>query len=373
MIKLQNSIVAFAGAHNLGAYEMFVDYWNHAQSRAGKQNYEYQKRNKDGVKITFDEKEKQMNEALVKEVIRVAGVTMDGDLPMEAFATNPQLTWAAFAVVGAMIDAILPEAIVGSIGAYTDVRTIGYGDSASFDIESRDLFVVSKAGRAQRTAELQKQYAGQVTIIPENRQVTVSVSLYKVLSGKESLAKFAAKAVRSIEIDLTLDAYSTFNTAMAALPNSPANEALRIAGYSQESLVKLAQRVTAWNGGAKAVICGTQAALVNVLPDDANYRYTLDSDYATIGYVKAAFGYDVMVFPQVADWKNPFSLELDDTKIYLLSPSSQKLVKMVLEGSTISHVSGAFDAANLSQEATFMKSYGSAIATNSVAGVITLA
>lgn len=372
MTKLQRHIVSFAGTDNLRPYEMFVDYWNHSQARSGKENYEFQEFDSKGRKITFVEKEAKMNEVLIAEIIRVSGITIVDELPTSSFASNPQLNWATFAVIGAMIDAILPETLVQSIGLYTDVRTIGFGDSAAFDVEPRDLFVVSKAGRAQRTAELQKQFNGQVTIVPENRQVTVSVSLYRVLSGKESLAKFAEKAVRSIETDITLDAFNTFNTAMAALSNSPANEALRIAGYSQASLVQLAQRVTAWNGGAKAVICGTQAALVNVLPDDANYRYTLDSDFVKLGHVKGAFGYDVIVFPQVANWKSPFSLALDDTKIYLVSPSSQKLVKMVLEGSTISHVSGTFDAANLSQEATFMKSYGSAIATNSVAGVITL-
>jgi hypothetical protein len=79
-----------------------------------------------------------------------------------------------------------------------------------------------------------------------------------------------------------------------------------------------------------------------------------------------------MALPQVAAWATPFSLALDDAKIYLVSPSSQKLVKLVLEGSTLSNTTGVYDNANLTQSTTLFKSWGSAIATNSAAGCITL-
>jgi len=371
-MKIPNEVLSFAQTEEgLAPYKMFKDYWNHYQSLNGKKGLEFQTVNEDGVAITFEQKEEQMNQALKQEILRISGANYSPSISFESFSMNPNVQWATFAVVGAMIDMILPDALIDSIGLYTEIRTIGFGDSASFDVKPRDLFVVSKAGRAMRSAEVRKQFSGQVNILPENHEITVEVALYKVLAGKESLAEFVAKAIRSIEVEMTREVFSTFNTAMGALDNA-GTDALRYAGYTQSVLVALAQKVSAWNGGAQPVVVGTQLALQNVLPADSGYRYALESDYVRMGYIRTAFGYDVMALPQVADPRTEFSLALDDTKIYILTPSTNKLVKLVLEGSTLSNVTGMYDKANLAQQATMMKAWGSGIATNSLAGVIEL-
>jgi hypothetical protein len=359
-MRLPVNVIAFAG-EKVKIYEQFKDYFNH-----------YHKKGSFDESISLSEKENKINTAVREEIARLSNLpTVDGIAP-EVLATNPNYAWATFAVIGAMVDAILPEAIIDSVGLYTEVRTGGYNDSFAFDVKPRDLFVVSKAGKGKRNSEIHKQFDGQVTVTTEFHDITVQIALYKVLAGLENLAEFAMKAARSLEAQMSIDAFSAFNTAMGALDNA-GDDALRVAGYSQSTLVELAQKVTAWNGGNKAVILGTQLALQNVLPNDANYRYELDSDYVKIGYIKTAFNYDVMALPQVANYKTPFKLALDDTKIYVVSPSSQKLIKLCLEGATMSITGGIYDNANLTQNTTMKKSWGTGVATNSVAACITLA
>lgn len=253
---------------------------------------------------SFAEKEKDMNALLNAEVKKISGMSFseDSHISVEMMAQNPNYKWAVFAVVNSLIDMILPDVMNKTIGLYSETRYIGWGDSALFTVEPNDLFYVSKAGRNQRTVEFQRQYSTQVSVVPENREITVEVNFYRVLCGYDSLAKFVMKAIMSIELQMTNDIYKAFDTAMEGLPAAPAGSSLKIAGWSQTSAVKLAQTVTAYNNGAKAVFVGTQAALQNVLPDNANYRYMLDDDYATLGYVKNAFGYDCMVLPQIAVW-----------------------------------------------------------------------
>lgn len=372
MIRVPKNAVQFASGNAL--YMKFADYWANYLFLNGDKTASFQTtRLVDGkeVNISFSEKEEEMNKALKEEIMRFAGISNMSEFPVETWANHPTLKWAAFAIVSALIDMVIPDALIKSTGLYADVRSIGFGDSAVFEVKPRDLFLVSKHGKAQRYAQQQKQFNGQVTLIPEMREISVEVSLYKVLSGKESLADFTAKAVRSLEVDMARDVYTTFNTAMGALDNA-GDDALRIAGYSQTNLITLGQKVTAWNGGQKALIVGTQLALQNILPADANYRYTLESDYVRIGYIQNAFGFDVMMLPQVADYRTPFKTLLDDTKIYIVSPSANKLVKLVMEGSTLANVDNTYQNANLTQSATLWKSWGSAVATNSVAGVITL-
>lgn len=371
MARLPENVIKFSGG-NTKLYDMFVDYYNHFRSLEGDKGLVFSTTNKAGEIIDFSEKETQLNANLRQEIVRVSGVPCPEGMPLEVYASNPNVVWATFAVVNALVDAVLPDAITRSIGMYADVKTIGYGDSATFDIEARDLFVVSKAGRALRQAEIHKQFKGQVAVIPEARQISVGVSLYRVLAGHESLARFASKAIMSMEAQVTKDAYSAFATAMAALDNA-GDDALRFSGWSDSTFISLAQKVTAWNGGQKAVLVGTSLALQNVLPtSDVNYRYDLSSEYVKMGYIRDFKGYSVMEIPQVADWATEFKLVIDDTKLWVLSPSAGKLIKLVLEGSTLSSASGPFDNANLTQDANITKMWGTGVATSSLAGTIEL-
>lgn len=72
---------------------------------------------------------------------------------------------------------------------------------------------------------------------------------------------------------------------------------------------------------------------------------------------------------------NPYSstaydLKLDDTKIYVVSPASDKIVKIGVFGGTISHQDGAYANANKQVENTTEKAWNVACITNSVAGVV---
>jgi len=375
-MRIPSQVLQFAGEANVSVYKMFADYFNHYRSLNGETGVDYQTSivTPEGATktVSFSEKESQMNAALQREIVRVAGVQDLSQFPLETWANHPMLKWASFAVVSAMIDMVLPDAIIKNIGAYSEVRSIGWGDSASFDVEPRDIFVVSKVGKSKRTTELHKQFRGQVTVLPELRALTVMVSLMKVLAGKESLAELVTKMVRSFETALALDVYTAFATAMGNLSNT-ASTGLRVAGYTQAEFVRLSQTVSAWNGGTgRPIALGTQAALANIMPSDANYRYDLESDFVKLGYIRNFLGTDLIMLPQIADWETPFGTKLYDDRIWIISPSSQKLIKVVLEGSTLSYTSDVYANANLIQTHTMMKSWGMALATNAIAAQISL-
>jgi hypothetical protein len=364
--NLPRNIVNFSA--NGGEKDLFVlfqDYYKNYRAVKG-DKVAYDKT------LDFSEKEAAVNKLLHAEIARLSGVQKNSNMSFELFASNPNVRWASFAIVSILIDAVLPSALIDSIGAYTDIRAIDYGDSATFEIKPRDLFYVSKTGRSMKRGEVQRMFTGKVTIPTEMRQVSVDVALYRVLSGAESLAEYASKAIRSIETQVTLDAYSAFATAMAALPATAGNSQLKVSGWSQDDFVRLAEKVGSW-GGAKPVLMGTQRALQNVLPDDANYRYELSSEYAALGYVQTAFGYDTMALRQVADYRTEFAQSIADDKLWIIAPGNDKLVKLVLEGSTMSNVSGMFDNADLTQNADIYKMWGAGIATNAMAATIDLA
>ena len=375
-IKMTAQTLAFSkdnGLENL--FAQFADYWNHYRSMnslapKGK-TLEFATVDSEGNPLTFDEKNDRMQKELVKAVIARSNVPYAAESSVDLWFNHPNVIYETFAIVSQLIDFILPQTVIDSIGMYTDVKVGGWGDSFAFNIKPRDIFTVSLAGHSQRTAEMHKQFTGQKTVIPENHQISVVVSLYKILSGAESLAEFTAKAVRAIETDMTLDAYTLFAATMAAV-DSTATTGLLVSGYTAASLLRVCQQVEAWNAGARPIVMGTAIALLSVLPDDANYRYDLESNYVKMGYVRTMHGYDLMQVPQVADRDTPFGRAIANDRVWIVSPSSDKILKLCIEGNTISNTTGTFDNADLSQSTTFMKLWKVAVATNAVAGIITL-
>lgn len=348
----------------------FKDYMNTYFAEVKKDgNYSYDKT------LTFAEKEQKMNKLMRDEIARVSNFSLGEDslISPEMIAQNPMIRWASFAVANALIDMVLPDILDKSVGMYTETKNGAMGDSFLFTVKPNDLFYVSKAGRNQRTVEFQRQDNTQVSVLPENREISVNVNLYKVVCGFESLADFVMKAALAVEAQITRELFTAFDTAMGGLPATPADGNLKVAGWSQKEAVRLASTVTAFNGGNKAIFLGTPIALQSVLPTNSNYRYDIESPFVKVGYMQTAFGYDTMVLPQVADWRNPYKLALRDDRIYVISPALQKPVKLCFEGASTTSTIAFQQNADLSESTTINKSYGIGIATNAIAGLITLA
>jgi len=369
MAKLPSNVLEFA-AGDADTKNLFVemqDYWNHWRTENGSLGRKF---NFD-ASVSLNEKERLLNEHMIREVGKRAGVDFTS-APVEQLFNHPMVAWAANLISAQLIDAILPDTLIDSIGLYTDVRVGGFAESFVFDINSRDLFPVSRAGRlGMREAEMHKGYQGQVVLNPEAYEITVGTSMFRVLSGQESLANFVIKALRSLESEMARQAYDAMAAGMLAL-STTATTGLRVTGFSQADLVKLAQKVSSYSGGAAPILIGTKVALSQVFPDDANYRYELDSDQVRLGYIRQISGISTFELPQIANWASPFSTYLADDKLYLIAPGTDKIVKCVIGGSMIANTNGAFDNATLTQNTTMVKLFKVGIVTSSVGGCITL-
>jgi len=364
-MKMTSQAMNFAKS-NEDLFKKYQDTMNHWLHKNEGLDTDY------NAEFSLDEKESQLSDALIEATLKRAGADYAVGQKVDVWFNDRHIQEHLFAIVGEMVDANIPDTINRSIGAYTDIRVGGFGDSFNFDVKSNDLFLVSRAGRGKRNSEIHREFKGQTSIIPEARQLSAGVNMYRVLSGHASLAELTMKIIKSIETEITKDTYDVFYAAMDAI-DSTATTGLLVSGYTQETLVRICGQVGAWNNGAKPIVMGTQLAMVNVLPDDANYRYTLDSDYAKLGYVKTAFGYDTMVIPQIANRATQFGANvISNDRLWILSPGAPKLLKLCLEGKTLSFLDGAMDNANLSQNVSFMKMWKSAFCSNSVAGVIQL-
>lgn len=365
MAKLTNNILAFTAndAERKEGYSNFVEYYS--LYKEGKTH------NENGV--SFSEMNDKMLTFFTDEIERISGKKMADYADVAQFANFSDVKEAAFAVLGMITDLIIPDALIKDIGMLAEIKNGGWGDSLKVDLKPRDLFVISKGGRNRRTYDITRQYKGEKTIVPEAHGITVGISLYDILRGAYTLAEFVSKAVLSMETNVRYDIYDAFAAAMKELPDSVGAGQLRVSGFTQESAIKLAQKIQAWNGGAKPVFLGTKVALSKILPASTNTRILLGDEYVRVGYLRDFMGVSTVELEQVADNTTEFAVKLSDDKIYVVCPGTDKMVKVFFEGSTLSNVDGNYENANLQVTATLYKSYGIGAISSALAGVIELA
>lgn len=314
---------------------------------------------------TLDEKETLVNSAIDKEIAGL--MNMDCSfIDKDAYITNPTYQWATFAVINKLVDMIIPDVVSEDFMNIANVQTIGYGDSAVFDIKSGDLFTVTKNGNSRRHVEAQRQFTGQKALVPTNHSITTEVDLYRVLAGKESLAEYAMKVVLSIEAEIAIDIMACVKDSFDTLTTN-----FRENAYSESAFKKLAQRVGAANGGAKAVALGTELGLGTIMPTNDYLKMGLGETYAKVGYLPVFKNVPLVAIAQKIDWSSAdYEFALDDSLIYMISPQSQKLVQVVFEGNTLSIADDQFANANLVQKATMHKRWACGMITNSKYGIM---
>lgn len=363
MTRLPFHVVQFAG-DSVDVYEGMKDYFAHYMSEVrGKNIGVYDKTD------SLASKETKMNKALFSEIKKRSGQSLDDSISFEAWATNPMVKWATMQTVNMLIEAVIPDTIIRSIGIFTDIRNGGFGETGTFNVNPNSLMTISQGSNAQRTTFRQKQFKTSKTLVAVNHSITVDVALYKVLSGKESLAEFTRKAILSMDREMTTDAYGALRT---LVNNATFPAALKKAGYTQDDLLNLCEITTAYNQGNKATIVGTTTALSKVLPSSAaGYRIVTQSENIGIQLIKDFFEYDILMLPQVATGIN-YGLALNNSELYIMSTSSDKIVKGFLEGTTLSSSNDFYDNADLTSNATFNKRWIFEGLTNSTMGLMTV-
>lgn len=336
-MTFSKELITFAG-DNLDFYTCFNDYYMNEKART-------------------PENAEKINKAFFAELEKRSGVARTED-NANAWAANPQVQWASFAIIDALVNSVLPQVLNESIGIFTDLRGVGYGDVVKYKVRPRQLFTVSKGAHGERTSVRQKQYDGDMIVAPVEHIVTVYVDFYSVLCGKEDIAEFVKLVVLSIEREMEMDA---FKALMAGLNATTYPNRFKVAGaFDASTLITLIDNVKAYNYGVKPVVLGTATALSKVTPDSTlGFRGNWDASNGNIQLVKNFYGADLMVLPQFATDLDPHSttpLALPDDKLFIVSPGMDKLVKGVVSNQ-MTNTNQYFDNADLTQNYTMRKDW----------------
>lgn len=237
-------------------------------------------------------------------------------------------------VIAQVINAIVPEVVNESFETYlAEIKQVGYGDTAVFQIESNDLFKVNQKAEGVRKGVDQPMFDDEITVVASPLTVDASIDWYPFAAGVFDMGNFALKIARSYEAHIftrvvkgMLAAENTFGSAYTAN------------GVTPQLWGTLRQRVSAANGGMNVIAIGTEVALSSVSLG-GNSQVAIGEEMNKVGYLDQYLNTPLIALKNVlvpGTVNGAATLALSDNKIYMIPVGGTKPVKILFEGSEMS-------------------------------------
>ena len=192
--------------------------------------------------------------------------------------------------------------------------------------------------------------------------------MYNVLAGKEDIGEMLMWVVASINAAMYGDALNVLTAGLATIPAGSRNVT---GAFDLKTLVKMGETVQYRNGGVRPVFAGSATALMNVVPDGTSgYRMNVDGEgNGKVELMRSIMGFDVLKLDNAVGADG--QLILPDNKIYVVSPSQDKLLKGVLS-TKLTNSNDFYMNADITSNFTQRISYAFAYASSAYAGIYTI-
>ena len=284
-----------------------------------------------------------LSESIVRYTVEHTGGTYTGlGMVRNSMVVKSPMFKDTFATLLAQaITPAMPKITSSGLSPLYEVFQTGFGDSASYTIQSNELFVVNDYAEGIRDGGFQTTFNDEKTITATRRNVTAGIPWYQVASGKFDWGYFGAKIVKAY--DLWIQA-AIVKALTAVVTDATGRIKHGLAGYyaagiSDANWMTLSRNVRAANGGAQVYALGTAIALADVLPSHAGFRFMENSDIVKVGYLPDYKSVPLMeidnaIIPYTQNSATPTAL-VQDNLILMLALDAYKPVKVLFEGESV--------------------------------------
>lgn len=324
------------------------------------------------------EKKKSLNTAIGKYV--VSGTKFE-----EKFATegldifrNPLVVKSSQvkenfeSIITEVINAVAPAVANAKYkDLFAEVRQIGWGQTARFNVKSNGLFKVNEIAEGINRGVLQPLYNDEFTVNTGKVEIATSIDWYAVAAGVFDWGDFALK------VGVSFDGY-VFLKILAAMTSATTQigSAYEANGIDTTNWSTLCSRVSAANGGIPVYGLGTLATLNQIYPETTGLQQGLGSEIVKDGYLGRYLGTGLIAIDQImvpGTTNSTATLAIPDNKIYITSAYGDKPVKLVYEGDSVVVESIPTDNPDRTYGMSIQMKIGVAAVVGSKFGTITLA
>lgn len=289
----------------------------------------------------YSEANKQFNESLMKFCAEGNVMNYNGleDIKNPMVHKNSSFLEKFDVVLAQILTPVIPTVVASGYDQLYDVTQVGFGDSAAFQVESNELFIVNDLAEGIRNGAQQTASNTEYTIQAQRQTISLYCDWYHVAAGKQNWGSLLAK------VGASFAAYVMGRVAKVMSDVITTAGEHGIAGYIANGMtdanwLTTARNVSLANGGAQVYALGTNIALADVLPADAqSFRYGEAGSIVRDGYLPE---YKKIPLIELGNCLVPNTINgtpevvLDDDIIYMLPLGFNKPVHVVMEGNSVS-------------------------------------
>ena len=253
---------------------------------------------------------------------------------------------------------------------FVEIKNYALGDTGEFYVEGKNELIVQEFSGSHFDLRRQRIDAGQsFTVGMRDYGIKVYEYFERILSGRASIEELVVLLYEAIEKKLAEMAEATFMSAMTKLPAT-----FKVSGnYDEENILEMLAHLEAVNG-EKPILVGPKMALrklQGIVGGEWSDGMKQTRNEALV--LPVWNSYSCMEIAQ-GHKLGTFEFTMDNNKVYAISGSNTKIVKMVLEGDTeVKEISDGTDNADRSLETAVTFKAGVAVAYNKMIGEIALA
>ena len=316
----------------------------------------------------YEQKNELALNSLMKYCAEYAGIGTDVEsLKSPATRRDKDFSKKFFGILQVATAPVIAEVVNQAFDHIAEVRNAGWGDSFLFRIGSPALFQVNVLARGINRGAAQRIYDENLTLIPTNREITVSMDWYQIAAGRYDMGDYLFRVGRSFAADMSQLAYNAFDATFANLPTP-----LKYSGaYDYNTFDTMVQRLQALNGQAIYGF-GSLGALAKILPNNDFLKLPFAEEWGTLGYLGS---YRRVKFVEIQQNMIPSTIGtsmdfgISQNRVYLMPMSAEKPMKIGIEGNTMVYEADAESTPDNTIFVTTQMSYGAVLATANRYGI----
>lgn len=270
----------------------------------------------------YNGKNVMFNEVKGEDAIRNAiNTAVGGEFNYKSFRNNK---YDVFTIIEEVLDVTLGVVITNQFDSLADVQNVGIGERPSFRVDDPSLFRIARIAGGNNDLRRQKILNRRFEVETDYFGAKIYAELEQFQAGLVDFTAMVNRLTLSFANDLGARIYEAVANSYSAL-----NSTYGVTGtYNEDELFEMIQHVEA-KSGKKAVVYGTRKALRKV-SKDLIMSDAMKEKHNTVGYIGTVGGTDLMLLPQ-AHKVGTDEFFVDDNML-LVVPSSEKIVKVVVEG-----------------------------------------
>lgn len=236
-----------------------------------------------------------------------------------------------FAIETKIIDTVNSKAEVEQSLLMAELRNLADGDSETFDVGSKSLYKVEDVGYSNNVGgRPQYQFMKPEFLTPRPKDASIAVDLFQFNAIGFDFGKQMAKLAISFRVAM----YDSIIAAIfdtTPLVGTPFYKAT----FAKTTWQELANRVAGANG-SPAMAYGTNIALGKASDTVGDkWAFGVSTEFIKNGFIRDLYGVNSMVLQQAVNPNDAsYTFKVPDDKILILTPATDKPVKVVMEGQT---------------------------------------